>query len=137
MMKFVHYSNPILSSILTLYHTISTFNYPRERNQHFFPFPTMFSTLTTTNSKILVIFILSSANASNLDQSETLSFGKELMGRGAVLDLKKERTNKKELLVYFNFLLFLDYSYIISLLAVIGMSGLPMYSALLLHTRCQ
>ena len=47
-------------------------------NQHFSPFPTMFSILSKTNLNFWVIFILSSAKALNLDQSKILSFGKEL-----------------------------------------------------------
>ena len=39
----------------------------------------MFSTLPKTNLIFSVTFILSSANAFNLDQSTILSFGKELM----------------------------------------------------------
>ena len=46
-------------------------------NYHFSPFPTMFSTLSKTNINFSVTFILSSAKAFNLDQSEILSFGKE------------------------------------------------------------
>ena len=42
------------------------------------PFPTMFSNLSKTNFKFWVTFILSSANALNLDQSKLLLFGKEL-----------------------------------------------------------
>ena len=38
----------------------------------------MFSTLTITNFNFSVSFILSTANAFNLDQSKILSFGKEL-----------------------------------------------------------
>ena len=38
----------------------------------------MFSTLSKRNFSFSVTFILSSANAFNLDQSEILSFGKEL-----------------------------------------------------------
>ena len=38
----------------------------------------MCSTLSKTESRILVLFILSSANAFYLDQSKILSFGKEL-----------------------------------------------------------
>ena len=45
----------------------------------FFPFPTMLSSLPKANFKFLVTFILSSANAFSLDQSEILSFGKELI----------------------------------------------------------
>ena len=47
-------------------------------NQHFFPFPTVFSTLPRTNFHFSVTFILSSANAFNLDQSKNLLFGKKL-----------------------------------------------------------
>ena len=44
----------------------------------FSPFPTMFSTLLKTSFNFAVTFILSSANAFNLDKSKILSFGKEL-----------------------------------------------------------
>ena len=77
---------------LTLYHTILTFNDPRKKplenivgkgenagNQHFLLFPTLFSTLSKTNFKFLFTFILSPADAFNLDQSKILSFGKELI----------------------------------------------------------
>ena len=40
--------------------------------------PVMFSTLPKTNFNFSLPFILSSANAFNLDQSKILSFGKEL-----------------------------------------------------------
>ena len=39
----------------------------------------MLSTLLKPNFNVSVIFILSSANAFNLDQSKILSFGKEMM----------------------------------------------------------
>ena len=45
----------------------------------FFPFPTMFSTLSGTEIIISAAFNLPSANALNLVQSKKLSFGKELM----------------------------------------------------------
>ena len=41
-------------------------------------FPTMFSSLRKANFNSLVTFILSSANAFNLDLSKILAFGKEL-----------------------------------------------------------
>ena len=44
-------------------------------NQHF---PIMFSTLPKTNFNISTTFILSSANAFNLNRSKISSFGKEL-----------------------------------------------------------
>ena len=44
----------------------------------FFPFSMIFSNLLKTNLNFWVTFILSSANAFNLDQSNILSFGKEL-----------------------------------------------------------
>ena len=76
--------------VLTLCHTMPTFN--NHENEafkklcrkmgkcwlpEFSPFPTMLYTLPTTKFNFLVTFILSSANASDLDQSEMLSFGKE------------------------------------------------------------
>ena len=44
----------------------------------FSSFPTMFSILPTTNLNFSVIFILSSENAPQLDQSKILLFGKGL-----------------------------------------------------------
>ena len=74
---------------LTLYHTILTFKYLEKeafckhcRKPAFSPLPTMFSTLPKINFNFLVPFILSSANAFNLDNSIILSFGKELMAQG-------------------------------------------------------
>ena len=46
--------------------------------QHFLLSPTMFSTLPKPNFNSLLTFILSSANALNLDWSKILSFDKEL-----------------------------------------------------------
>ena len=46
-------------------------------NPAFSPLSTMFSTLLKTNFNFSVTFILSSANAFNLNQSKNLSFGKE------------------------------------------------------------
>ena len=76
---------------LTLYHTISTFNNPKEKHfgkycgkrrkcllPAFSPFPTMFSTLSKTEIIILATFNLLSANAFNLDHFRIFSFGKEL-----------------------------------------------------------
>ena len=61
---------------LTLYYTVSTFNNPEKES--FSPFPTMFFNLTQTHFNFSITFILSSANAFFLDQSENLLFGKEL-----------------------------------------------------------
>ena len=50
-------------------------------NQHFFPYPTMFSNLSIlykTNFKFPVTFILSYANAFDLDKPHILLFGNEL-----------------------------------------------------------
>ena len=44
-----------------------------------YPFPTMFSTFHKTNFKFSVTFILSSANAFDLDKPKILSFGKEII----------------------------------------------------------
>ena len=44
------------------------------------PFPTMFSTFPKPIFNTSFTFILSSADASNLDKSKILSFGKELIG---------------------------------------------------------
>ena len=75
---------------LTLYHTIPTFNDPKKESfwKHcgkwtkcwlpaFFPFATMFSTLSKTYFSFWATFSLSSANALNLDSSKIVSFGKE------------------------------------------------------------
>ena len=47
--------------------------------QHFLLFPAMFSTLAKTSFNFSNKFILSSANAFNLDQSKILSYGEELI----------------------------------------------------------
>ena len=47
-------------------------------NQHFLLFPKMFSTLPNPNFNFSVSFILSPANAFNLDQSTILLIDKEL-----------------------------------------------------------
>ena len=73
---------------LTLYHTIPTFNNLEKEDfwKHcetrrkcwkpaFSPFPKLFSTLPNTNFNLLLIFILSSANTLNSDQSKILLFG--------------------------------------------------------------
>ena len=44
----------------------------------FYPFSTMFTALIKTEIITYVTFNISSANASNLDKSKLLSFGKEL-----------------------------------------------------------
>ena len=88
----------VVDSHLTLHHTILTFNDPvndlltktlenivgKGENAGlpaFFSFPPMFSTLPKTNFNFSLTFILSSANALNLDQSQISSFGKELICR--------------------------------------------------------
>ena len=76
---------------LTHYHTIPTFNAPEKEafRKHcgkrrkcwlsaFSPFLTMFSTLHKTNFKLSITFILSFANAFNLDQSKILLSGNGL-----------------------------------------------------------
>ena len=76
---------------LTLYHTIPTFDNPKENEfgqrcgkrrkclqPAFSPSPTMFSTLLKKEIVILAMLNLSSANAFNLVTSEILSFGKGL-----------------------------------------------------------
>ena len=73
---------------LTHYHTIPTFNDPKEEGfgKHcgkrrkcwytvFSPFATVFSTLSKREIVILAKFNLSSANAFNLALSKLLSFG--------------------------------------------------------------
>ena len=77
---------------LTLYHTIPTFNNPKEEafGKHcgkrrkcwkpaFSPFPTVFSTLEQSKIIILTMFNLSSANAFTMVTSKSLSFGKGLI----------------------------------------------------------
>ena len=79
----------MLKSWLRLYHAIPTLTIPIEKpfenmvrkgentgNQHFLLFSPCF--LPFPFSFFSVTFILSSANAFNLDHSEILSFGKEL-----------------------------------------------------------
>ena len=51
----------------------------------FSPFPTIFSTLSNTNFNFSVTFILSSANAFNLDKSKILLSGKGLKSNYLVL----------------------------------------------------
>ena len=69
----------------TLYLTIHTFNDPKEKafwKHYWWPafssFPTMFFYLIQGNFAIWITFNLLSANASNLDRSKILSFGKGL-----------------------------------------------------------
>ena len=66
-----------LRALLTLYHTIPTFNDPEEEALEN-TFPTIFSTLLKTEIIILAMFDLSSTSALNLDDPKILSFGKEL-----------------------------------------------------------
>ena len=81
----------LFSAILTLYHTIPTFNNPEEEGfgKHcwkrrkcwlpaFSPFPTVFSALSKREIVTLATFDLSSANALNLVMSKILSFVKGL-----------------------------------------------------------
>ena len=76
------------STLLSLYHTISTFNDPAKIvfRKHCgkmrkcwlpasSPFPTMFSVHRKKKFSFRVTFILLSANVFNLDQSEISSFG--------------------------------------------------------------
>ena len=75
---------------LTFHHTILTFNDTEEAfwkhggrrkcwKPVFSPFPTMFPTLPISNFNFSFTFILSSANAFNMDQSKILLFGKGLI----------------------------------------------------------
>ena len=77
---------------LTLYHTIPTFNDPKEEafGKHcgkrrkcwqpaFSPFPTVFSNLSKREIIICTTSNLLSASAFNLDEPKILSFGKELI----------------------------------------------------------
>ena len=85
----VHFKVP--HCCLTLYHTILTFNDPEKEGLEnrgkktkcclpaFSRFPTIISTLEKTNVNFSVTFILSSANAFNLDKLKKLSLGKELI----------------------------------------------------------
>ena len=79
-------------NILTLYQTILTFNDPKEegfgkhcrkrrkcRKPAFSPIPIVFSNLLQIEIIILTTSNLLSANALNLDQTEILSFGEELI----------------------------------------------------------
>ena len=82
---------------LTLYHSILTFNKFGKRdlfkkknivgkgenagNQHFLLFPQCFLPPLRASFNFSAIFVLSSANAFNLNQSKNSSFGKELMGQ--------------------------------------------------------
>ena len=77
---------------LTLYYTIQTFNYPKEKSlwksqwkkekmlvtSIFLLSHSVFSTLSKREIVILATLNLLTANASNLIQSKILSFGKEL-----------------------------------------------------------
>ena len=53
-------------------------------NQQFSPFPAMFSTHAKKNFCFEITFILSSANAFNLDHSKNLTFATELCGENLV-----------------------------------------------------
>ena len=87
----------VWSFLLTLYHTIPTFNtwekkafensFGKGENagnqqflffQHFFPFPAMFSILPNPNFNFWIIIILSSASNLNMEKSKIKLFGKEL-----------------------------------------------------------
>ena len=83
----------IISAILTLYHTILTFNNHEEHSfwkrsgkgrkcwlAAFSPYPTKFSPTVFLKSTVTfwLSFILSSANAFNLNQFKNLLLGKEL-----------------------------------------------------------
>ena len=81
----------IFKCVLTLYHTIPTYNDPKEEGfgKHcgkrrkcwqpaFSPFPTVFSSLSKREIIILAMFNLSSENAFNMITSKIL-FDKELM----------------------------------------------------------
>ena len=80
----------VINKVLTLYHTILTFNDPEKKpykntvrkgenagNQCFLLFPQCFY-FPKRNFNFPVTFILSSASSFNLDQSKKLSFGKGL-----------------------------------------------------------
>ena len=81
----------IFKCVLTLYHTIPTFNDPEEGfGKHcgkrrkcwqpaFSAFPTVFSLLSKREIIILALFNLLSEKAFNLITSKILLFGKELM----------------------------------------------------------
>ena len=79
-----------VNELLTLYHTIPTFNDPEKEGLEnhgktrkwwlpaFSPFPIIISTLAKTNFNFSITFILSSPNGFNLDKFKNLSLGKEL-----------------------------------------------------------
>ena len=91
MQKFHGSVQNFIAKILTLFHTIPTYNDLEKEafyenivakgentsNQHFSPFLTMFSTLPRTNFNVTVAFILLSANSFNFDQSKILLSGKD------------------------------------------------------------
>ena len=68
--------------------------------QHFLLFPQCFLPVTKQVSKSPVIFILSSANASNLDPSKILSFGKDLSRMIYKMDLKSQQRPFRTMFVY-------------------------------------
>ena len=102
--------------MLTLYHTIPTFNDPKEEafGKHcgkrrkcwqpaFSSFPTVFSNLLQREIVILAILHLSSANAFNLVMSKKLSFGKELNN---LMKKPFEKNIKKSFIVYHTMITF-------------------------------
>ena len=65
-------------------------------NQHFLLFPQCFTTQSVRKIIFSAAFILSSANAFNLDQSKILLFGKELSYRRVAYETETFRSVKKE-----------------------------------------
>ena len=85
------FNGSLSMGFLTRYDTIPGFNDLKKKsfenivgkgenagNQHFSPFPTMFSTHSKTNFSLSATFILLSSNAFNLNWPKILSFVKEL-----------------------------------------------------------
>ena len=62
-------------------------------NQHFLLFPIMFPILSRTKFFVKASFILSSANAFNLDQAKILSFGEELTGTDHTITYPLSKNN--------------------------------------------
>ena len=89
--------------LLTLYHTIPTFNdlekeafwkqWGLRRKCWLPPFPAMFSTQSKTDFAISTIFKLSSANTLNLDQSIILTSGKEVNQKHYFRQVQFEKCN--------------------------------------------
>ena len=73
----IHYQLFLFHAVLTLIYPLENIVGKNKMLAAFSSFPTMFSTLLTTEIIILERFNVSSANALNLTQTKNLSFGKE------------------------------------------------------------